>query len=101
MSTFLLSLLTTTEQIMLAKRLMMFVLIKEGYTDMELSRTVHVTRVTASRFRYFIESHGEGFEIAWKILEDEKLLEELKGFLSRLVTYTAMAAGGRVKATIL
>ncbi len=55
----------------------------------------------ASRFRYYIESHGDGFEIAWKVLENEKLLAEIKTFLSGLATYAAMATGGRVRARIL
>jgi len=45
------TLLSRSEYLMLAKRLVAFVLIEEGYPDVEIGRILHVTRATANRFR--------------------------------------------------
>ena len=93
---FLLSLLTETEQIMLAKRFAVVLLLKEGLRDSEIAETLHVTRMTVSRLRYFSEAHGEGFNAAFSVLENEKLIEELKLSLLRVAGYIAKSSGGRV-----
>ncbi len=101
MGKFLISLLSPTEQLMLAKRLGMFFLIKEGYSDTDISRMLTTTRMTTAKFRYFLDVHGEGFEIAWSALQDEKIKQEIHDFLLALAKYAAKASHGRVKATIL
>ena len=78
---FLLSLLTPTERLMLAKRLTIIILLKEGLTESEIAKKIHVTRVTVSRLQLFLEARGEGYEIAMKILQNEKIMQELKMLL--------------------
>jgi uncharacterized protein YerC len=94
---FLLSLLSPTERLMLAKRLAVAILLKEGLTDSRISITLNVTRDTVSRMRLFLEARGEGYDFALKKLQDEKLMQDLKKLLLNLAAYTTRAAGGRVK----
>jgi len=96
MQSFLFTFLAPTEQLMLAKRLMVFLLIQEGYSDNDISAILHMTRMTIARLRYYIESRGEGYQVAWKIMQNEKLLAQIKGLLGDFAGYAARAAGGRV-----
>jgi len=97
MKEFLLSLLTSTERLMLAKRLAMAVLIKEGVAESHISDTLHVTRETVSRMQLFLEARGKGYESAFKKLRNDKLLREFKSFLIDLVKYVAFASHSKVK----
>ncbi len=101
MHDFLLALLTPTERLMLAKRLAIIILIKEGLPESTIANTLHVTRVTVSRMQLFFEARGQGYEIALKKLDEEKALQEIKSLLIKLAAYTVRAAGGRVKPTII
>jgi uncharacterized protein YerC len=95
-SLFLLSLLTPTEQLMLVKRLGIVILLREGLPDSQIAQTLHVTRITVSRLRYFDEARGQGYDLAFKIIQNEKILQDLKGVLFKLAGYSIRAAGGRV-----
>lgn len=97
---FLASLLTPTEKLMFAKRIAIVILLKEGVSESNISNALHVTRVTVSRMQYFVESRGQGYEVALKVLEKEKLMKEFKKVLLALANYSARAAGGYVKSPI-
>lgn len=97
MNLFLDSLLTSTEKLMLAKRLAVVVLIKEGLNDSQIASSLHLTRITVTKMRYFLEARGEGFETAIKILHSEKIYNDFKKLLEGLAKYTIRAAGGYVK----
>ncbi|OGH11304.1 MAG: hypothetical protein A3B38_00565 [Candidatus Levybacteria bacterium RIFCSPLOWO2_01_FULL_36_13] len=97
MQTFLSSLLTPTEKLMLAKRLAVVVLIKEGLNDSQIANSLHLTRITVSKMRYYLEARGKGYDIALKILRNEKLMGEFKSLLEGLIKYTIRASGGYVK----
>lgn len=94
---FLLSLLSKTEILMLAKRLAIVILLKENFTDVEISYTLHVTRETVARIRMSSEIRGKGYSLAIQKLNDEKVLEEFKNSLIKLAQYSVRAAGGRIK----
>lgn len=98
--TFLLSFLTRTERIMLAKRLSVIILLNEGVSHEHIAQALHVTRVTVARMQLFMEARGEGLEVVFEIMKNEKVLKELKSALLKLVGYTVRAAGGRVKSSI-
>ena len=98
---FLLALLTPTERVMLAKRLGIIVLLKEGLPESRIASTLHVTRITVSRMQLFLEARGKGYEIAIEILKKERVMDDLKILLLKLAGYAARAAGGRVKPSIL
>lgn len=97
---FLSAFLTDTEKLMLAKRLAIIVLLSEKLSDSEIARTLHVTRITVSKIRYFMEARGEGLGIALMKIAREKELQTFKRFLLSLARYSIRAAGGHVKPTI-
>ena len=99
---FLNSLLTETEKVMLAKRLAIIVLIKEGLKDSDISKSLNVTEMTVSKFRYFYEARArEGYDIALKKIENDKFLQGAKRVILALADYSIKAAGGYVRPTIL
>ncbi len=93
---FLNSLLTSTEKIMLAKRLAIVVLIEEGLTESQISESLHVTRVTVEKMQYFYEGHGQGYKLALNKLEQQKQLDQFKFLLLSFLKYAAKASGGRI-----
>lgn len=97
MKEFLLSLLTSTERVMLAKRLAMAILIKEGVAESHIANTLHVTRETVSRMQLFLEARGKGYESAFRKLKNDKLLSDFKTFLLDLARYALSTSGGKVK----
>jgi len=96
MDSFITTLLTPTERLMLAKRIAIIILLRENLSDSQIAVALHVTRVTVSRMRFFVEARGEGYEVVFQVLENEKLMKELKSLLSKLAKYTINAAGGRI-----
>jgi uncharacterized protein YerC len=98
MDYFLNSLLTKTERIMLAKRLAIVILLKEGVFQSRIAGVLGVTQATVSRMDIFLDARGAGYEVALKKLEREKAFIEFKKVLMGLVKYTLRASGGYVKA---
>lgn len=96
MSIFLDALLTETEKLMLAKRLAIVVLLEEGLSESQIAETLHVTRMTVSRTRYYLESRGQGYKVALRKIAREKDLQLFKKILLRFVRYSTRAAGGRL-----
>ncbi len=99
MVSFLNSLLTPTERIMLGKRMAMIVLIEEGLRDSEISRILHITEMTVSKMRLFYEARGDGFKVAIQKLKEQKRLEEFKDTLLSLVEFVGKAGSGHIKKT--
>lgn len=96
MSFFLDTFLTETEKLMLAKRLTIVILLKEGIPESQIAATLHVTRMTVSRTRYYLEARGQGYGVALQKIAREKELLALKIILLKLVNYSIKAAGGRI-----
>lgn len=94
---FLLSFLTPTERLMLAKRLAIAVLLKENFPDSHIASTLHVTRETVSRIQLILEARGEGYESALRKLRSEKIFQEFKTSLVDLVKYAISTSGGKLK----
>lgn len=101
MDEFVFSLLSNTEQIMLAKRLAIVVLLEEKIPESTIANILNVTRETVARQRYQKELRGVGYEIAFRKLSEEKMLGEFKKFLISLARYSVRAAGGYVKPGVL
>jgi uncharacterized protein YerC len=94
---FLNSLLTKTERVMLAKRLAIVVLLKEGVSQRSISGALGVTQSTVSRMDIFLDARGAGYEVALRKLAADKAFLEFKEILMELAGYTIRAAGGYVK----
>ncbi len=101
MNSFLVSLLSSTERLMLAKRLAVIILLKQGLSENSISLKLGVTRETVARLHLVAELRGQGYDLALEKLKDEKVMKEFKNFLIKLAQYSVRAAGGRVKPTIL
>lgn len=99
MVSFLDSLLTHTEKIMLGKRMAMIVLIQEGLKDSEISKILHTTEPTVAKLRLFYEVRGQGFKIALKKLDEQKRLKAFKDTLLELVEFIGKSGSGHVKKT--
>jgi len=93
---FLYSILSKTERMMLAKRLAIVLLLKQGIDDAAIARALCVTRVTVNRMHLFLEIRPEGFAIAEKIINEDKMMQEIKNTLVKLASYSIKASGGRV-----
>ena len=96
---FLDSLLSSTEKIMLGKRIAIIILIDEGLKDSQISKMLHVTDITVAKMRLFNEVHGQGFKIALKKLEEQKRLKAFKDSLLSLAEFIGKAGTGHVKKT--
>lgn len=78
---FLDSLLTETEKVMLAKRLGAAILVEERFKDADISKKLHLTRITVAKMRYFLEARGKKFKSLLNRLKGQKKLEGFEDFL--------------------
>ncbi len=99
MLSFIHSLLTPTEKVMIGKRMAMVILIEEKLKDSEISKILHVTEPTVAKFRIFYEARPEGFKIALRKLEEQKRLKEFKDTLLSLVEFVGKSQSGHIKKT--
>lgn len=95
MEYFLNAFLTETEKLMLAKRLAVAVLLEEGIPESQIAETLHVTRITVAKMRYFLESRGQGYKVALQKIAREKDLQLFKKLLLELARQAIRSAGGR------
>lgn len=91
------SLLTKTERLMIAKRLAIVVMLKEKVQEQDIADALHVTKETVERLKLLYQLHSEGYEVAIKKLQDEKIYKQFKRALISLARYAGRAAGGYVK----
>lgn len=97
MESLLKTLLSESEYLMIAKRLVAFVLIDEGYTDVQIARVLHITRPTACRLRLVYRTSKEKQEPVVKVVGKLKDNEEFKKVLKRvLFKYVIPMALGRI-----
>lgn len=99
MVSFLDSLLTPTEKVMIGKRLAMIVLIEQGLHDSQITDLLHVTQATIAKMRLFYEARGSGFKVALKKLEEQKRLKAFKDTLLEMVEFIGKAGTGHIKKT--
>lgn len=91
------SLLSESEYFMVAKRLVAFVLVDEGYSDVEIGRMLHLTRATVSKFRTIYKFSRERQEPVVKVVERVKASEVMKYILKEvLIKYALPAAFGHI-----
>ncbi|GAG17297.1 unnamed protein product [marine sediment metagenome] len=78
---FLNSLLTNTEKLMLAKRLAMVVLIKEGISDSKIVETLKTTHATVEKMKLMLDKTMGGYQIGLKKLEKRENWRKFKEIL--------------------
>lgn len=97
MASFMGRILTESEKVMLAKRLVAFVMIDRGVDDLHISQSLYLTRETVARFRLIFTSAEEKKEPVVKMIKELQLKTELKKLLKQLLTgYVLPAAFGRI-----
>ena len=90
------TLLSVSEYLMIAKRLVAFVLIEEGKTDVEIGRMLHVARAIANRFRLVYDRARDKSEPAVDVVHKIRASEVMKEIITALLKYAMLAAGGRI-----
>lgn len=81
MRLFLDSFFTSTEKIMLAKRLGIVYFLKENVPAEKIAEVLSVTPATVFRMKLWLKVQGEGYALAIKILEKNQNFQALKQFL--------------------
>ena len=90
-------LISESEYLMLSKRLVAFVLIDEGYSDVQIAKILHFTRATANRLRIIYKHARELNEPVVKLVKEVKASEELKKILQDILfKYLLPAAFGKI-----
>lgn len=96
-NTFLFSLLSPTERVMLAKRLAIAMLLNEGIEHAAISEALCVTKETVGRIDLNLLKKPKGYEIAFSKINEDKIMQGMKKALVGLAQYSLAAVGGRVK----
>lgn len=95
-NTFLFSLLSETERLMLAKRLAIGLLLDSGIDQSSIAEYLSVTRETVNRIELGLMKKPKGFKLAIQKINEDKVMKEMKSFLIKLASYSIKASGGRV-----
>lgn len=93
---FLYSVLTKTERLMIAKRVLTAYLLENGVEDTKISRSLKLTNATITRLKMWISLHKEGFELIFKKLQKKGVEDIGKQILLKLLKYVSSAAFGRM-----
>lgn len=94
------SLITETEELMIAKRLGTVIMLSEGSTYHEISQSLNLTNETISRIHFEMNSHPTNFKFIVNNVKPwmrKRLLKEvLKEFAFKTTKVAAKYAGGRI-----
>ena len=83
-ASFLDSLLTNTEKLLLAKRLAMVILIKEGVSETQIVETLKTTYATVEKMKLMLDKKMGGYQIGLGKLEQRSDWKKLKKNLLEL-----------------
>lgn len=86
---FLSSLLTRTEELMLAKRLAMVVLLLEDVPESKITETLKTTYATVEKMRLMLDRKLPGYQIGVKKLKKRENWQKLKKSLLELANKTS------------
>ncbi|PIU36317.1 hypothetical protein COT03_00225 [Candidatus Shapirobacteria bacterium CG07_land_8_20_14_0_80_39_18] len=89
--------LTSTEKIMLAKRLGVAYMLEEKIPFDEISGTLSVTRPTIDKIRIWLKLEESGYELALKVLRKTKNLEAFKQIFKDVLKRMAKPYSGFMK----
>lgn len=89
--------LTSTEKVMLAKRLGIAYLLKEKGSLVEIADVLSVTRPTIDKMRVWSKIEESGFEIAMKVLKRTENIEAFKQIFKEIVGKMAKPYSGFMK----
>lgn len=95
-NTFLFSLLSDTERLMIAKRFAISIMLHEGVVQSSIADALCVTRETVSRIDLAMMKKPKGFEAAFAKIHADEVMQELKKRSFVWLSLFMKAAGGRV-----
>jgi uncharacterized protein YerC len=93
--TFLYSLMSGPERLMIAKRFAAITLIQQGMPTSEISRKLKITRSTINKLKIIIRAKDKGFSLSLKKLNQEKMAKEIKNILIGIAN--EMGSSSRIK----
>ena len=93
MKAFLDSMLSPTENLMLAKRLAIVLLLSENISLSTISSTLHVTRETVVRIELIYKLKPEGYKMALRKISNQKRIKDLKNLLLNLAADISYSKG--------
>lgn len=79
--TFLFSLMSGTERLMVAKRFVAILLLQQGLDDKTIAESLHMTRATVNKLALIKQLKSQGFDLAFKKINQEKMKQEVREIL--------------------
>lgn len=89
MGVFLNAFLSSTEKVMLAKRLGIAYLLSEGVPEERVSEVLCIGRPTIDKMKLWMRVEGKGYELALGILRRNERFEEFKQIFSAILSKMA------------
>lgn len=93
---FLSSVLSETERIMIAKRIVAAFLLRHNIESEKIQDILKLTPATVARLKLWIQTHQDGFDIIFNKLERQRRSEIAKEILFKILDYAIRAGSGRV-----
>lgn len=93
---FLSSILSETERIMIAKRVVGAFLLRHNIESEKIQDILKLTPATVARLKLWIQTHQEGFDMIFNKLERQRQGEIAKEILFKILDYAIVAGSGRV-----
>lgn len=93
---FLDSILSSTEKIMIAKRIAVAFLLKYNIEWKAIGKTLKITPETIFRHKLWFESHKEGFEIVFRKMKKYHRNEIAKDLLYQILGYAIKTGSGQI-----
>jgi uncharacterized protein YerC len=93
---FLFSVLSETERLMIAKRVVAAFLLRHNIESKKIEDILKLTPATVARLKLWIQTHQEGFDLIFSKLEKERKNEIAKEILFNVLDYAIRAGSGRV-----
>ena len=94
--TFLSSILTDTERLMVSKRVLTAYLLRNGVEDKKIGSTLKLTAATITRLKMWIGLREGGFNLVFNKLEKKSIENAAKQIFIKILNYAIRAAFGRV-----
>ena len=94
------ALITETEMLMIAKRLATVIMLADGYSYLEISRSLHLTKQTISRINLDVNTNPDIYKKIFNKLKPQKRRLIMKAILKEIgLEFAKLAvkhAGGRI-----
>lgn len=95
---FLISVLTETESLMIAKRIVTAFLLRNKTTTEEICEKLKLTRSTVVRLKILIKIHKKDFDILFEKMEKQNRRKITKDIFLNILNYALRASSGNVSA---